>query len=75
MPEIDYDLFEHKLNEKEQKAYVVFGKEHKASCYPDYTLSAIEVTKERTDKGIKITVKCPECKAEEDITDYEGWKK
>lgn len=71
---IQYELWEHELNQKEKESYKQFYITHKAKCYPSHQFCHMRVFKSKILTGnVKIVVQCPECTEKSDITDYESW--
>lgn len=61
------------FSEKEQEANAQFRKEHFASCQSGGRTSSYEYVLTGTGIGTAITVRCPVCGKEENITDYSNW--
>jgi len=62
------------LSDTENKAADDFAMGHyKDHCHSKNKLAAVRVTAEQTSIGYKITVQCPYCKQEKDVTDYSVW--
>lgn len=63
----------HMFSEKEQEADAQFRKEHFASCQSGRRASSYEYVLTGTGIGTAITIRCPVCGKEENITDYSNW--
>jgi hypothetical protein len=62
-------MITYSLNDIESKAFKKFYKKHSKTCKNSYEL----VTFTATGIGYVITVKCPRCEKEKDVTDYNCW--
>ena len=60
----------HELSDKEAKSIAAFRKAHYASCKNAGTYQ-FELT--GTGIGEAISIRCPVCGAEENVTDYDTW--
>lgn len=63
----------HMFSEKEMSAAEQFRKEHFASCQSGIRAPSFEYVLTGTGIGTAITVRCPVCGKEENITDYSNW--
>lgn len=62
------------LNEVENAAASEFAAKHyEDHCSGKNRAASLRLSAEQTGMGYVIKVKCPYCKEEKDITDYEVW--
>ena len=61
------------LQNKEEKAFLKFQKEHIKCKYQDAIGGKFAVTFILTGVGGVIVVKCQSCNKEENITDFDAW--
>lgn len=63
----------HVFSEKEMAAAEQFRKEHFASCQSNSRATSFEYVLTGTGIGTAITIRCPMCGKEKNITDYSNW--